>query len=125
MARFNKWKLNRDIAIVKANSRLEFPTEDVKAMIAMMTSEEYQPYYRVEKFQMDGELHYSVFFKFATGAEVLLFGVQVISDVVSVIHYKYNEDYHKDCMLLKWLCDLLGDKHYIYPKKKEDEYYGI
>lgn len=122
MARFNRWKLDMDIFIVKTNSRLEFHTEDVKAMIAMMTSEEYQPYYRVEEFQMDGELHYSVFFKFATGAEVLLFGVQVISDVVSVIHYQYNEDYYKDCMLLKWLCDLLGDKHYIYPKKEEEDY---
>lgn len=121
------WKLRKNIYIVSNNSRLEFPSLDLRALINTMCSEGYEDYYRHELDIVDDDRHFLIFMKFANGTELFLFEVVIPREnAMGYIRYNYNQNYHIDCILLKWLCDLLGDKRYIYPKKKEEEEdYGL
>ena len=119
------WKLRKNIYIVSNNSRLEFPSIDLKALIDKMTSDEYADFYRHELDMVDEDSHFLMFMKFANGTELFLFEVVIPREnAIGYIRYNYKQNYHRDCIILKWLCDLLGEKRYIYPKKEED-YYGL
>lgn len=100
---------------VKRSSLLFFPKEELKALVKTLKSDEYQEYYQVKYELRENIDYYSVYVKKNIGKrEIFVFEVICFDNSKDgMVKYKYGGDITKDCLILKWMCDLLGDKHYI------------
>ena len=109
------YKLQRAINIVKSHNYLSFDRADLESLIKLLSREDYQEYYELKVLKNDeSEYECDVYFKFHNGTKKHLFKIRFIYGCNDYfIKYNYGVNYHADCLILHWLCDLLTDKHYL------------